>query len=929
MDITKEQIESAKQSNDIVTLIRSRGIRLKKKGKNYIGLCPFHTEKTPSFTVDPVKQLYNCFGCSNNGKGSTGGDVIGFVVKHDKVTFKDAIEDLSNSPVKAKQSAVGKKREYRTQNNECRMSNEINTKTLKEDILTPKNQKLLKRVVDFYHTTFTEDDKALKYLTDKRRITGLSENRTQACKTIFTDFKIGFANGTLLKTLPDDGDIINSLKEIGILNQKGNELFYGSVTFPVYDLSDNITCIYGRKITDQENNHMYLPGERRGVFNWQACLRATHRQTPKLHDEIILTESIIDTLTLYNAGYKNTIPCYGTNGLTDDHLAILKKYGVKIVYICFDADETGRAAMGNIIPRLTAINITVYPVTLPDSHDINSFFSFVANPQEAFKTLLGKVNPEIEKATKEPAKEKKDSFIKTDLGFNVTYDNREYNIIGISRADTKLKATIKGIKTHKGKRRFHVDTVDFYSSRSRKLLIGGLVDLFGEGEDTITEDISKIMELLERHRSADGQEDSDKPKTEMTAADKEEALRFLKNPKMFEEIIADFETAGYTGDNTNKLLCYIAAISRKLDNPLSVMIQSRSAAGKSFLQDTVLSFIPEEDYVKYTRLTDQSLFYKEQKSLVHKILAIEEFDGVNGAVYSIRAIQSSGKITIAYTGKDAMTGTMKTAENTVEGPVGFLMTTTAVDIDAETASRFLFMSLDESIMKTEKILEKQREKHTMEGLKNKLSLEKVIKKHHAANRLLKSLYVINPYSKLLTFTTKSIRVHREHDKYLNLIVAIAYLFQYQREIKKTQHKGKQIEYITVTIADIEKAHTIANEVLGNSLEELTTPSRRLLNNIKEMVEGKCKEKKTTPKAYHFTRREIREYADWSDFQIRTHIKELEDMEYIYSVAGKHGREYVYELVYAGGGEDGNRFLIGLIPIEELKKKAKQEGLPVD
>ncbi len=191
------------------------------------------------------------------------------------------------------------------------------------------------------------------------------------------------------------------------------------------------------------------------------------------------------------------------------------------------------------------------------------------------------------------------------------------------------------------------------------------------------------------------------------------------------------------------------------------------------------------------------------------------------------------------------------------------------------------------------------------------------------------MYVINPYSKLLTFTTKSIRVHREHDKYLNLIVAIAYLFQYQREIKKTQHKGKQIEYITVKIADIEKAHQIANDVLGNSLEELTTPSRRLLDIIKEMVEEKCKEKKKTIKEHHFTRREIREYTGWSDFQIRTHIKELEDMEYIYSVSGKHGREYVYELVYTGGGEDGNRFLIGLIPIDELRKKAKQEGLPVD
>ncbi|CAB1055806.1 hypothetical protein D1BOALGB6SA_540, partial [Olavius sp. associated proteobacterium Delta 1] len=88
---------------------------------------------------------------------------------------------------------------------------------------------------------------------------------------------------------------------------------------------------------------------------------------------------------------------------------------------------------------------------------------------------------------------------------------------------------------------------------------------------------------------------------------------------------------------------YIAAVSRKMEQPLSVMIQSRSAAGKSYLQDTVPSMVPEDDFVKYTRLTDQALFYKDKDSLKHKILAIEELDGMNGAVYSIRSIQSSKK----------------------------------------------------------------------------------------------------------------------------------------------------------------------------------------------------------------------------------------------------------------------------------------------
>ena len=151
----------------------------------------------------------------------------------------------------------------------------------------------------------------------------------------------------------------------------------------------------------------------------------------------------------------------------------------------------------------------------------------------------------------------------------------------------------------------------------------------------------------------------------------------MKNPDLLDELLADFETIGYTGEAMNRLLCYIAAVSRKMDEPLSVMIQSRSAAGKSFLQDTVLSLIPIDEVIKYTRLTDQALFYKESDSLYHKILAIEELDGTSGAIYSIRSIQSSKKITIAYKGKDAATGKLKTEENTVEGPLMVFITTTA------------------------------------------------------------------------------------------------------------------------------------------------------------------------------------------------------------------------------------------------------------
>ena len=138
-----------------------------------------------------------------------------------------------------------------------------------------------------------------------------------------------------------------------------------------------------------------------------------------------------------------------------------------------------------------------------------------------------------------------------------------------------------------------------------------------------------------------------------------------------------------------------------------------------------------------------------------------------------------------------------------------------------------------------------------------------------------------------------------------------------------EFSGKTIEYINVTLADIKKANEIANYVLGRSLDELSPSSRKLLLLIKAMCA--IKKHKPSRKEYRFNRRQIREYSGWSDFLIRTHIRQLEELEYIYSTVGKRGKEYVNELVYTGGGEDGKHFLIGLTGINQLEKKAETAG----
>ena len=148
----------------------------------------------------------------------------------------------------------------------------------------------------------------------------------------------------------------------------------------------------------------------------------------------------------------------------------------------------------------------------------------------------------------------------------------------------------------------------------------------------------------------------------------------------------------------------------------------------------------------------------------------------------------------------------------------------------------------------------------------------------------------------------------------------------ERLLELVEGYKKAEEYINVTLKDIAMANDIAGDILGRSLDELSPSSRKLLDLIREMAEEACHEKKIPTKEDRFNRRDIREYSGWSDFQIRTHIRQLEELEYIYPVSGKRGKEYIYELIYTGGGEEGTPFLMGLIDIEKLKKKAEEAGI---
>ena len=155
----------------------------------------------------------------------------------------------------------------------------------------------------------------------------------------------------------------------------------------------------------------------------------------------------------------------------------------------------------------------------------------------------------------------------------------------------------------------------------------------------------------------------------LSEEESEAALALLRDPRLLDRILGDFVRAGVVGEEDNKLVGYLAAISRKLEEPLAVIIQSSSAAGKSSLMDAILAFVPEEERVQYSAMTGQSLFYMGETDLQHKVLAIVEEEGAERASYALKLLQSEGELTIASTGKDPETGKLVTQEYRVEGPV--------------------------------------------------------------------------------------------------------------------------------------------------------------------------------------------------------------------------------------------------------------------
>jgi DNA primase len=489
---------------------------------------------------------------------------------------------------------------------------------------------------------------------------------------------------------------------------------------------------------------------------------------------------------------------------------------------------------------------------------------------------------------------------------------RNYRVRGLARnlSAESLKVTVR---VSAGEH-LHVDTLDLYQARARGAFVKAVSLELGTTESVIAGDVAALMLALEplqeqAIRGALQPETTEAPP--LSEADEAAGLALLRDPLLAERIVADVEAIGVVGEGTNALVGYLACVSRLLDRPLAILIQSTSAAGKSTLMDGLLSLMPENERVHYSAMTGQSLFYIGEGDLKHKILAIAEEEGVRQAAYALKLLQSQGELTIASTGKDPTTGKLVTSEYRVEGPVMLCLTTTAIDIDEELLNRCLVLTINETTEQTAAIQARQRTSRTLAGLQANVRSTQVLAAHRAAQSLLRPLAVVNPFAESLTFASDRVRLRRDHQKYLTLIDAIALLHQQQRPVHTLEVNGAQVEYVEVTGGDIELANRLAHAVLGRSLDELPPQTRRVLSALDAWVSAQATAQGIVHAGVRFSRREVRGHLGLSDTQLRVHLDRLVTLDYIAAHVGKQGQQYAYSLRFDGDASADAPQLMGL------------------
>ena len=370
MRIPESKIEEIRNSADIVDVI-SPHVQLRKRGKNFIGLCPFHSEKTPSFTVSEEKQIFHCFGCH------TGGNVFKFLTEFHKISFVEAVQEL------AEQQGITiefDKAEYTEQQTEQEVFYDINTEAAR-----------------YFLNNLVNDDEgefARKYLLDRHI-------KTQTLRSFGLGYALkgweNFINYAKSRNLNLDKCI-----QLGLIGKTSEGKLYdklpGRLIFPIFSPNGRVIAFAGRVLDPKDTGAKYINSPESLIYIKGRILYGLSFAKDDIRrlDKAIIVEGYMDLISLYQSGIKNVVAVSGT-ALTDDQVQLLSRY-TKNVVLLFDADIAGIKASMRSIEILLKRDMEVKIVSLPKGEDPDSFVNKFG--KEEFEELIKKAENFLEYETK-------------------------------------------------------------------------------------------------------------------------------------------------------------------------------------------------------------------------------------------------------------------------------------------------------------------------------------------------------------------------------------------------------------------------------------------------------------------------------------------------------------------------------------------------
>jgi predicted DNA-binding transcriptional regulator len=464
--------------------------------------------------------------------------------------------------------------------------------------------------------------------------------------------------------------------------------------------------------------------------------------------------------------------------------------------------------------------------------------------------------------------------------------------------------------------------LDLYNDTQLEKFIRKIAERLEVGTSVTAGTLAELTQALENYRleklkeQDNGQAHQAKPLTEK---EKQTAIANLKHENLLEQTINDLQASGIQGETENALLLLLAMTSRKTPDPISVICLAKSGTGKSYLMERVALCIPDEDKKEHTQFTSNAFYYYKKEEIRNKIFLIEDLEGAMDVLFPIRELQSKKRIskTITQKGRD---GKLQTITLIVEGPVCVIACTTKESIYEDNANRSILIYLNDSREQDEKVMDYQKQHRA--GLVNIYQEQQIQTKLQQMQKALQPIKVINPFAPLIDLPESFPKKRRALPILLNVIEAITFYHQYQREQTADKETG-ELQILTHP-NDIENGFTYLKNVLFRRSDELSGAVRDFYEKLKETTEKNEIQK--------FKTSDIRQHIKLTPRSIQNYLKTLLEYGYLHITGGKQRLGYEYEILNSTSESQLQQSIEEHIKtvmdrVEKAYKKSKRSGDP--